>query len=220
MSDETTVRTIADAEVEAYATEHSTAHSPRLAAVHVSTQAFSSMPGMMVGPLEGGLLGLLVSITGARRILEVGTFTGYSAITMAEAMPADGRITTLELSAEHAARARENISEAGFTDVVEVVEGPAAVSMAALDGPFDLVFIDADKGGYPTYYDLVVPLLRPGGLLVGDNVLWSGRVLDVKSIDPDTVAMRRFNAKVATDPRVECVMLTVRDGVSLIRRRD
>ena len=220
MSDDNTVRVIAGTEVEVYATEHTTGHSTHLAAVHGSTQEFSAMAEMMVGPLEGGLLRLLVALIGARRILEVGTFTGYSAITMAEAMPAGGHITTLELDPSHAARSRANIADAGFADIIDVVEGPARASLQGLDGPFDLAFIDADKGGYPDYYDLIVPLLRPGGLLIGDNVLWSGRVVDAATTDTDTIALREFNAKVVADARVDCVMLTLRDGVSLIRRRD
>lgn len=213
-------RPVADREMEAYAAEHSTTPSPRLGAVAASTRAFSDYPAMMIDEVEGKLLSLLVALTGARRILEVGTFTGYSAISMAESLPTDGRITTLELDPEHAAKAREHITGAGFADVITVVEGPALASLATLEGPFDLSFIDADKPGYPAYYDAVVPLMRPGGLIIADNVLRDGRVLDADATSPGIIGMREFNDKVVADPRVECVMLTIRDGVTLIRVRD
>jgi len=220
MSGSPRVRPVADREMEAYATDHSTAPSARLAAVDASTRTFSQASEMMVGALEGRLLALLVSLTRAQRILEVGTFTGYSAISMAQAMAPGGRITTLELSPEHAARSRLNIADAGFGAVIEVIEGPAADSLGELTGSFDMAFIDADKAAYPAYYDLVVPLMAPGGLIVADNVLRAGLVLDATDPHPDIVGLREFNANVVADARVECVMLTVRDGVTLIRRRD
>jgi caffeoyl-CoA O-methyltransferase len=220
MSELPRVRPVADREMEAYATAHSTAPSAQLAAVDASTRTFSDLSEMMVGALEGRLLALLVSLTRAQRILEVGTFTGYSAISMAQAMSPGGRITTLELSPEHAVRSRLNITEAGVASVIDVIEGPALESLAGLTGPFDMTFIDADKAGYPAYYDLVVPLMAPGGLIVADNVLRQGRVLEGSDRTPDIAGLREFNAKVVADPRVECVMLTVRDGVTLIRRRN
>ena len=138
---------------------------------------------------------------------------------MAEALPPDGTIVTLELDPVHAATAAKHIEAAGASDRIEIVVGPAIDSLRRLEGPFDLVFIDADKAGYPDYFEAVVPLVRPGGLIVADNVLWSGRVLDGPDGDPSTAALRTFNELVLHDPRVECVMLTIRDGVTLIRRR-
>jgi len=161
-----------------------------------------------------------VAISGARRILEIGTFSGYSAIAMAEALPDDGRITTLELDPAHAAKAAEHIAAAGVAGKVTILEGRALESLASLDGPFDLVFIDADKAGYPAYYEAVVPRLTPGGLVLADNVLREGRVLDAAEVSAGIRGMREFNDKVVADPRVEVVMLTVRDGLSLIRKRD
>jgi caffeoyl-CoA O-methyltransferase len=210
---------IADPAVEDYAAAHSTPPSEALASVLTATHvAFSPRAGMLVGAVEGRFLALLVGISGARRILEIGTFTGYSAIAMAEAMPVDGHITTLELDPEHAAKATEHLQTAGVEGRVTIVQGRAIESLRRLDGPFDLVFIDADKTSYPDYFEAVVPLVRPGGLIVADNVLWSGRVLDPSDDDADTAAMRVFNDLVLHDPRVECAMLTVRDGVTLIRR--
>ena len=212
-------RPVADAEMETYARAHSTPQSEQLAEVARATLEWSDHPDMMVDEVEGKLLSLLVAISGARHVLEVGTFTGYSAISMAEALPDDGHITTLELSPEHAGKAAEHIAMAGASDRVTILEGPALESLAGLDGPYDLAFIDADKPGYPAYYDAVVPLMRLGGLIIADNVLRGGRVLEQGSADPGIVAMREFNDRAASDPRVEAVLLTVRDGISLIRVR-
>ena len=213
-------RPVADQEMEAYAAAHSTAPSAMLDSVARSTREWSDRPQMMVDGLEGRFLALLVAVTGARRILEVGTFSGYSAISMVEALPPDGSITTLELSPEHATKAAEHIRAAGASDRITILQGPALDSLATLEGPYDFAFIDADKPGYPAYFDAVVPLIRPGGLIVADNVLRDGRVLDESSLDAGIIGMREFNDKVAADPRVEAVMLTIRDGVTLIRRRD
>lgn len=213
-------RPVADPEMEAYAAEHSTPTSERLRAVAESTFAFSDYPAMMIDAVEGKLLTVLVAISGARSILEIGTFTGYSAISMAEGMAPGGRIVTLERDPRHAAKSREHIAGAGLADVIEVVEGPALESLASLEGPFDLAFIDADKPGYPDYYAAVVPMMRPGGVILADNVLRDGRVLDAASTEPGIVRMREFNDTVANDPRVDAVMLTIRDGVTLIRVRE
>ena len=213
-------RPIADPELDAYAAAHSTQPSEQLEVVARATRDWSDHPGMMVDAAEGKLLALMVALTSAHSVLEVGTFTGYSAISMAEALPAGGHITTLELSSEHAAKAAEHIDLAGASDMISIVVGNALDSLGALQGPYDLAFIDADKPAYPAYFDAVVPLMRPGGLIIADNVLRSGRVLDAESSDPGIVGMREFNDKVVADPRVEAVMLTVRDGVTFIRVRD
>jgi caffeoyl-CoA O-methyltransferase len=212
-------RPIADPDIEAYATEHSSPEPPWLLAAAQRTDLFSPQSGMMVGPLQGRLLSMLVGISGARRVLEIGTFTGYSAIFMADALPEDGRIITCELHPEHAAQAQANINASPHANRIEVRVGPALETIAALDAPFDLVFIDAHKAEYTAYYEAVLPLLAPRGLIVVDNVLWKGMVLDRDDPDASTAAIDAFNALVADDPRVECVMLTIRDGLSLIRRR-
>jgi caffeoyl-CoA O-methyltransferase len=212
-------RPIIDPDIEAYAAKHSTAPSASLQRVAQATRDWSDAPGMMIDAAEGKLLAMLVALSGARQVLEIGTFTGYSAISMAEALPADGHITTLELSPKHAAKAAEHIDAAGHSERITIRQGPAGESLRALDGPFDLAFIDADKEGYPDYYEAVVPLMRSGGLIVADNVLRGGRVLDSESSEPGTSGMRRFNDRAADDPRVDAVMLTIRDGVTLIRVR-
>jgi caffeoyl-CoA O-methyltransferase len=210
---------LVDNEIEAYAARHTTPTSATLQAVAASTVGWSEHPGYMIDATEAQLLRLLVAVSGARRILEVGTFSGYSALAMAEALPVDGHIDTLELSGEHVAKAAEHIEWAGESGRISIHEGLALDSLARLVGPYDLAFIDADKSAYPEYYEAVLPLMRPGGLIVADNVFRHGRVLEAQSRDPSVEGMRRFNDRVVSDPRVEAVMLTVRDGVSLIRVR-
>ena len=208
-------------EVEAYASAHSTPESDVLARVAADTRAGFEAHGMMVGHLEGALLATLVSLAGAREVLEIGTFTGYSALAMAAALPPDGRVVTCEIDPAVAAKARANIATSPWSDRIEVRVGPAIDTLDLLDGPFDLVFIDADKTGYRAYYEAVLPKLAPRGLIAVDNVLWSGAVLDPGPApdDADGRALAEFNDHVAADQRVSCVMLTVRDGLTLVRRR-
>ncbi len=210
---------ITDPRVEQYATEHSSQEPPYLAALAQETrERFAPVQQMMVGRLEGRFLKMLVAAAQPRRVLEIGTFTGYSALSMAEALPAGGRIITCELDAERAAFARRGFEAAGFADRIEVRVGRAIDTVAGLQGPFDFCFIDADKPSYPDYYEAVLAKLAPHGLIVVDNVLWSGDVVDADSPSSDAQVMRAFNDRVAADPRVECVVLTIRDGVTLIRR--
>ena len=212
--------TITDPSIERYAEEHSGAEPAHLAEVARQTRAASSEATMMVGRLEGRFLRMLVKLVRARRVLEIGTFTGYSAISMAEALPADGLIVSCELDQERADTARRNIDESGYGDRVEIRVGPAIDTIAALEGPFDLVFIDADKVGYPDYYEAALRLLAPTGVIACDNVLWSGRVLDPTDTSDTTRALIAFNDAVANDARVDCVVLPLRDGVTLITLRD
>jgi caffeoyl-CoA O-methyltransferase len=206
--------------VEAYAAAHTTPAAGHLRALAEETRATLGSPGMLTGEVEGRFLELLVFLTRPRLVLEIGTYSGYSALSMAGALPAGGRIVTCELKDEHADVAESHIAAAGVADRVEVRRGPALDTVAGLDGPFDLVFIDADKPGYLDYYEAVLPKLAEGGLIVVDNVLWSGRVADPPSADDDenTRALRTFNDHVAADERVVSVMLTVRDGITLARR--
>lgn len=212
-------RPVSHPELDAYVASHSTPMPAWLGAVAGSTRAFSTAHDMMVGDVVGRFLAILVAASGARRILEVGTFTGYSALSMAQALPADGRIISLEVHPDHAAKAAEHIAASPYADRIEVRLGPALESIGRLEGTFDMAFIDADKPGYPEYYDAIVPRLAPGGLLVADNVLWKGRIVDDPAGDAAHAALRDFNDRVASDPRVECVLLTVRDGLMLARRR-
>jgi caffeoyl-CoA O-methyltransferase len=206
--------------VDAYAEAHTTRPAEHLRALAHETRETLGSPGMLTGAVEGRFLEMLVFLAQSRFVLEIGTFSGYSALSMAPALPAGGRIVTLELSDEHADFAERHIAEAGLADRIEVLRGPAIESIATLDGPFDLVFIDADKPGYLDYYEAVLPKLAERGLIVADNVLWSGRVADPPSDDDmeSTRALREFNDHVVADDRVVSVMLTVRDGVTLIRR--
>jgi caffeoyl-CoA O-methyltransferase len=209
-------------DVERYVDEHTTPEPEHLTALAAETRERMSAPQMLSGHVEGRLLETLVFTTGARRVLEFGTYSGYSALSMAAALPADGKIVTLEVSAEHAEFARRHFGESPHGEKIELRLGPALESLSELgDQQFDLVFIDADKGGYLDYYEAALQLLAPRGLIVVDNTLWSGRVLPDRDDDPSesTLALRHFNDTVAADERVVCTMLTVRDGVTLIRRR-
>lgn len=203
--------------IEAYAQAHSEPPDPLLEELAQVTRARTAAPQMQVGPLEGAFLRLLVRLSGARRVLELGTFTGYSALCMAAALPDDGTLTTLDVDPEATRIAQDFFARSPHGRKVTLRLGPALETLATLSGPFDLAFIDADKVNYAAYFDAVVPLLRPGGLLVADNTLWSGRVLAPASASDQ--ALVAFNAKVARDPRVEKVLLTVRDGVTLALRR-
>jgi caffeoyl-CoA O-methyltransferase len=210
---------VVDPALERYAIEHSTPEPPLLAEVARATRERFEYSGMMVGPLEGRLLQFLVSALGARRVLEIGTFTGYSALFMAEGLPGDGRIITCEVDPRHAALAREHFAKSPHGQRIELIEGPALATVQQLDGPLDLVFIDADKQSYREYFEAVLPKLAPNGLIAVDNTLWSGRVLADEDRSADTEAIRKFNDALAADPRVEVVQLTVRDGLTLVRRR-
>jgi caffeoyl-CoA O-methyltransferase len=208
-------------DIERYAVEHTTPVEERMDALAEETRSTLRAPAMLSGAVEGRLLEMLVFATGARQVLEFGTYSGYSALSMARALPPDGRIFTLEVDEEHAAFAQRHIDASPFADRIEVMLGPALESVDRLDGPFDLVFIDADKDNYHRYYEAVLPKLSPRGLIAVDNTLWSGAVLHPEAGDAsdNTRALAAFNDMVVNDERVVCVMLTVRDGVTLIRRR-
>jgi predicted O-methyltransferase YrrM len=209
---------IVNSELEAYATAHTTAPPDYLEALAADLVATLQFPNMMVGRLEGRYLEMLAFALSATSVLEIGTFGGYSSLAMAAGLAPGGKIVTCEISPEHAAFARRHIAQSPFADRIEVLEGPAIETIATLPGPFDLVFIDADKSSYPAYYEAVLPKLAPRGVIAADNTLWSGHVLDPSDTSEDTVALRAFNDFVATDPRVIAVQTTVRDGVTLIRK--
>ncbi|SFB80352.1 O-methyltransferase [Streptomyces aidingensis] len=178
------------------------------------------LAGMQITHDEGALLSLLVKLAGARTAVEVGTFTGYSALCIARALPADGRLIACDVSEEWTSVARRYWERAGVADRIELVIAPAAETLRALPREefVDFAFIDADKTGYPEYYEELVTRLRPGGVLALDNVLRSGRVVEPAAQDPGTVVMRQVNDAIAGDRRVESVMLSVRDGVTLVRK--
>ncbi len=206
--------------VEQYAAAHTSPPAGFLQALAAQTRATLDSPQMLTGEVEGRLLEFLVFLAQPRRVLEIGTYSGYSALSMARALPAGGHIVTCELDPERVAFAQRHIDGAGLADRIEIRQGPALETIGTLDGPFDLVFIDADKEGYRGYYEAVLPKLSPRGLIVVDNVLWSGRVAQPPSDEDSdaTRALRAFNDHVAADERVVNVMLSVRDGVTLARR--
>lgn len=180
--------------------------------------------GMQIAPEQGQFMALLVELIGAHRVLEIGVFTGYSSTCMALALPPDGRLMALDLSAEYTGIARRYWQLAGVADKIELRLGPALASLDGLiedgaSGSFDLAFIDADKGHYAAYYERSLRLLRPGGLLLIDNVLWGGKVADPSIKDDDTQAIRALNRIIHTDDRVTEVLLPVADGLTLARKR-
>jgi caffeoyl-CoA O-methyltransferase len=206
-------------DIERYAEAHTSPHPELLQRLAEETRATLQRPQMLTGTIEGRFLEFIVHMTGARRILELGTYSGYSSISMAAALPPSGRIDTCEVEEEHAAVARRYIEEADYSDRITIHMGPALDSIDRLVGEFDFVFIDADKENYVNYYEAVLPRLSERGLIAADNTLWSGRVIDESDQDESTVAIRAFNDHVRDDDRVVSVMLSVRDGVTLIRRR-
>jgi caffeoyl-CoA O-methyltransferase len=207
-----------DPDVERYAEAHTTLPTDLLAALAEETRATLEAPQMLTGTIEGRFLELLVYASGARRVLELGTYSGYSSLSMAAGLPPDGRIDTCELDEERAAVARRYIAQSPYADRISVHLGPALETIGRLDGEFDFVFIDADKPNYVNYYEAVLPRLSARGTIAADNTLWSGRVVDDEDQSEGTEAIRAFNEHVRADPRVASVMLTVRDGVTLIRR--
>ncbi|HET8558613.1 MAG TPA: class I SAM-dependent methyltransferase [Gaiellaceae bacterium] len=200
-------------EVEAYAERYTTARGDVFDRLGAETRETQEAPQMMVGHVEGAFLSFLVSMTQAKRVVEVGTFTGWSSIAMAGALPPEGSIVTLDINEETTAVARRYAQEAGVADRIEYRVGPAVETLASLEGPFDLAFIDADKGGYVDYYEAILPKLAPNGLIAADNTLFG-----LDSDGENARAIARFNEHVLHDDRVEAVLLPFREGVTLIRR--
>ena len=185
------------------------------------TQALGPIAGMQIAPEQGAFMTLLTKLVGVRFAVEVGTFTGYSALCIARALEPGGRLLCLDISTEWTAIGVRHWADAGVDDRIELRIGPAADELRGLpaDPPIDLAFIDADKGGYRTYYDEIVERLRPGGVVLLDNVLWGGAVVDPTNSEADTEAIRAVNDHVAQDDRVEAVMLPIADGLTLARKK-
>ena len=202
-----------------YAEQHTTPPEPLLTGLAAETRETLPSPQMLTGTIEGRFLELLVYASGARRVLELGTYSGYSALSMAPALPEDGLIDTCEVDERHAEVARRYIAESPYADRIHLHLGPALETIERLEGEFDFIFIDADKPNYVNYYESVLPRLSERGFIAADNTLWSGRVLDESDDSEGTVAIRDFNEHVRSDRRVVSVMLTIRDGVTLIRPR-
>jgi len=201
-----------------YLHEHSVREAPILRELRAAT---ASVPhsGMQIGADQGQFMALLVKLMGARRCLEIGTYTGYSALAVALALPGDGSIVCCDVSEEWTAVGKPFWKKAGVAHKIDLRIGPALETLKMLKGPLDFVFIDADKPNYINYYERCLELLRAGGLIAVDNVLWSGEVANDRIKDPLTVALRRFNDHVYKDERVDLAMLSIGDGVTLAFKR-
>jgi caffeoyl-CoA O-methyltransferase len=205
-------------EIEAYAERHSMPESAICRALREETQLTMECPQMLVGPLEGAFLKMMTQVVGAKRVLEIGMFTGYSALCFAEALPDDGTVITCEINEQSAAVARRYFAQAPVGGKITIRMGPALDTMRMLTGLFDLIFIDADKTNYLNYYRRSLDLLAPNGVILIDNVLWSGEVLKQPPPDESTAAIQELNRTVAADPRVTSVLVTIRDGILVIKR--
>ena len=203
--------------IEAYAAAQSTPSAELFERLGAETRESQDAPQMMVGALEGAFLSFVVGMKHPRRVLEIGTFTGWSSIAMALALPVGATLVTCDVNEKTTAIARRYAEEAGVADRIDYRLGPATETLAGLDGPFDLVFIDADKPGYIDYYEAVLPKLADSGVILADNTLASGNVIAPNGEMSEAIA--RFNEHVRADDRVECVLLTIRDGITLIRKR-
>lgn len=208
---------IIDPALQHYAEQHTSPESDLLRKINRDTNANVLMPRMLSGHLQGRLLSMISHMIRPRAILEIGTYTGYSALCLAVGLATGGKLLTLDRNEELQDKVNEYFREAGLAELINFRMGNALEIIPTLSGPFDLVFIDADKENYARYYDLVFNLVPLGGYLLADNVLWSGKVLHEKR-DKDTQAIRDFNLKVQADPRVENVLLPVRDGIMMIRK--
>lgn len=203
-----------------YLREHSSPQSEALEWIEKQTNIRTNYPRMLSGAVQGRLLTILAEISNARNVLEIGTFTGYSATCLAYGLPEDGHIDTLEINDELEDLIREGWSRAGVDAKISLHIGDARKTLATLQGPYDLVYIDANKREYSEYYDLVFDLVRPGGLILADDVLWDGKLWqDPLPQDKQTQGIAAFNDKVMADPRVESVLLPIRDGLNVIRKR-
>lgn len=205
-------------DVARYLLDHCTPPDPLLEELAAETLAATGdSAGMQISPDQGRFLTMITQLVAPDVAVEVGTFTGYSSVCIARGL-SGGRLHCFDVSEEWTAIARRYWERAGLTDRITLTLGPAADTLAALDQPVDLAFLDADKPGYPAYYELLVERLRPGGLLMVDNTLWSGRVTDPADETATTVGMREFNDLVAADPRVTTVLLPLADGLTMIRK--
>ena len=214
------MNTLVSADIEAYAQAHSMPESDLCRALREETQRCMEAPQMMVGPLEGAFLKMMTQLVRATSVLEIGMFTRYSALCFGEALPANGTVLTCEIDEESAALARRYFAQSPIGKKIEICMGPALETMRHLKGPFDLIFIDADKINYVNYYRRSLDLLSPQGVILIDNVLWDGDVLKQPPPDEKTAAIQELNRVVATDPCVTAVLVTIRDGVLVIRKTD
>ncbi len=202
-----------------YAEDHTSEEDPLLARINRETHLHVLQPRMLSGHLQGRVLSMISKLLRPKYILEIGTYTGYSALCMAEGLQKDGKLITLDKNEELKERVLGYFKESRYNDQIELKLGEAAKIIPELKYSWDLIFIDADKENYPLYYDLTIDQLRPGGVLLADNVLWSGKVYDPSKTDKNTETIRAFNQKVLQDDRVENILLSVRDGIMMARKK-
>lgn len=206
-------------DIEKYISEHTSPQDELLQELERDTHLNVLRPQMLSGQVQGAFLRLFTELFRPKRVLEIGTFTGYSALCLAQGMPEDGELITIDINEELKDRIKYYIDKAGFSDLIQPIIGDAKEVIPELKGTFDLVFIDADKQRYPEYYDLVFNKVHPGGYIVADNVLWYGKIADKDAKDKATKALRQYNDKVQADDRVENVMLSIRDGLLVAKKK-
>ncbi len=202
-----------------YCEQHSTDEDTVLKNLTRETHLKSLSPRMLSGHLQGTFLTLITQLLQAQTVLEIGTFTGYSALCIAKGLGKNGQLISIDYNPEIESMARKYFALSEYGHKIDFRIGDAKSIIPELNQNFDLVFIDADKRAYSLYYDMVIDQLKAGGVIIADNVLWSGKVIDTKANDEDTVALRLFNMKIKQDPRVTCCLLPIRDGLMMIRKR-
>lgn len=208
-----------DEKIEVYSLEHSQPESDVLQKLNRETHAKVLMPRMLSGHMQGNMLSMLSKMIQPTKILEIGTYTGYSSICLAQGLAEGGTLHTIDINEELKKMAQSFFDEAGLKDKIEIHIGDALEVLPTINESFDLVFIDADKKSYSAYYDLIFDKVNPGGYIIADNVLWSGKVVDnPDTMDPDTLAIDNFNKKVHNDIRVEHMLLPIRDGAMIVRK--
>lgn len=213
------MKTLVSAEIEAYAEAHSMKESDACRATREQTYRHMECPQMVVGPLEGAFLKMLTQLKHAKTVLEIGTFTGYSALCFAESLPEDGTVTTCEIDENAASFARAHFAQSPHGKKIMICMGPALQTMNRLTGAYDVIFIDADKVNYVNYYRRAKDLLAPDGIILVDNVLWDGEVLKYPPPDERTEAIQELNRVVSSDSEMTCVLVTIRDGLLVVRRK-
>jgi len=202
-----------------YAGIHTSQESELLARINRETHLEVLQPRMLSGHLQGRLLALLSSLLKPKRILEIGTYTGYSALCLAEGLPDDGKLITIDVNEELQARVQGYFNDSSYKGQIEYHIGDATELIPTLSDTWDLVFIDADKKNYLNYYDLVIERMNPGGIILADNILWSGKVIDEAAQDRETVLLRQYNERIHADERVENILLPIRDGIMVARKK-
>ena len=207
-----------DSNLDKYVVEHTSIENDLLKKIQRETHLNVLQPRMLSGPFQGRFLSLISSLIQPDKILEIGTYTGYSALCLAEGLSKSGTLITIDINDELEERVKGYFQESSFSDQLTLMIGPALSIIPQLENEFDLVFIDADKKNYINYYKEIFPKVRVGGLIIADNVLWSGKVVDQDAQDPDTQLLRDFNLMIQSDSRVSNILLPIRDGLMLVRK--